>query len=58
MSEQNLCWSDTLSDQLEKIIICTGPKGGVGNAGEWERNGSGKGFITDAVPSNIHIVKS
>ena len=23
MSEQNLCWSDTLSDQLVKIIICT-----------------------------------
>ena len=23
MSEQNLYWSDTLSDQLEKIVICT-----------------------------------
>jgi len=23
MSERNLCWSDTLSDQLVKIIICT-----------------------------------
>ena len=31
--------------------------GGV-NAGEWERNGSGKGFITGAIPSKIHFAKS